>query len=234
MTAQTIQQHLIDLGDAERAAHAQRYFKTGPGEYAEGDVFRGIRMPVLRKLAKDYQRLPLAETTSLLHSPIHEARMLALLILVRQYAKGDASTQKTIYDLYLKNTRWINNWDLVDVTTPHIVGPFLMDRNREPLYRLAQSSSLWERRVAIIATSHFIKHGQFDDTLAIAEILLHDPEDLIHKAVGWMLREVGKRNLDAEEGFLQQHYRTMPRTMLRYAIEKFLEPKRQRYLKGLI
>ena len=137
MNAQTIQQLLIDLGDAEKAVHVQRYFKTGPGEYGEGDVFRGIRMPVLRKLAKEYQRLPLAETTQLLQSSIHEERLLALLILVGKYSKGNASTQKTIYDLYLKNTKWINNWDLVDVTTPHIVGPFLMDRSREPLYRLS-------------------------------------------------------------------------------------------------
>ena len=234
MNARTIQQRLEELGDTEKAAHAQRYFKTGPGQYGEGDVFLGIRVPVLRKLAKEYQALPLAETTQLLQSSIHEERLLALLILVLKYSKGNPSTQKTIYDLYLKHTKWINNWDLVDVTTPHIVGPFLMNRSREPLYRLAQSSSLWERRIAIITTFHFLKHGQFDDTLAIAEILLHDPEDLIHKAVGWMLREVGKRNLDAEEGFLQHHYRAMPRTMLRYAIEKFPEPKRQRYLKGMI
>ena len=232
MTATSIHQHLDALGDPEKAAHAQRFFKTGPGQYGEGDIFVGIRVPVLRRLAKEYQALSLAETTALLHSPIHEARLLALLILVRKYAKGDAATRKTIYDLYLKNTRWINNWDLVDVTTPHIVGKFLMDRSREPLYRLARSSSLWERRIAIITTFEFIRHDQFEDTLAIAETLLHDKEDLIHKAVGWMLREVGKRNLDAEEGFLHQHYRTMPRTMLRYAIEKFPEPKRQAYLKG--
>lgn len=232
MTAQAIQQRLEALGDPEKAAHAQRFFKTGPGQYGEGDVFRGIRVPVLRKVAKEYQTLPLAEVVRLLHSPIHEARFLALVILVRQFARGDASTQKTIYDLYLDNTKWINNWDLVDVTTPHIVGTFLVDRSREPLYRLAHSSSLWERRIAIIATFEFIRHDQFEDTLAIAEILLYDKEDLIHKAVGWMLREVGKRNLNAEEGFLLQHYRTMPRTMLRYAIEKFPEPKRQAYLKG--
>ncbi len=234
MTAQAIQEYLEALGDPEKAAHAQGFFKTGPGQYGEGDVFRGIRVPVLRKLAKEYQALPLAETVQLLHSPIHEDRLLALLILVRVFSKGDASAQKTIYHLYLNNTKWINNWDLVDTSAHKIVGPFLMDRSKAPLYRLARSASLWERRIAIIATFHFLGHHQFEDTLAIAEILLEDEEDLIHKAVGWMLREMGKRNLDAEEGFLQQHYRAMPRTMLRYAIERFPEPRRQRYLKGQI
>ena len=234
MTVRAIQQHLEALGDPEKAAHAQRFFKTGPGQYGEGDVFRGIRVPVLRKLAKDYQHLPLAETVALLQSPFHEDRLLALLILVRAFSKGDDAVKKTIYDLYLKHTRWINNWDLVDASAHKIVGPFLMDRSKAPLYRLARSASLWERRIAIIATFHFIGHHHFEDTLAISEILLGDGEDLIYKAVGWMLREVGKRNLDAEEGFLQQHYRSMPRTMLRYAIERFPEPRRQGYLKGLI
>ena len=234
MTVHDIQQRLEALGDPEKAAHAQRFFKTGPGQYGEGDVFRGIRVPVLRTLAKDYQTLSLDETVTLLHTPIHEDRLLALLILVRAFAKGDPSLKKTIYELYLNNTKWINNWDPVDVTAPHIVGKFLMDRSRKPLRRLACSSSLWERRIAIVTTFEFIRHHQFEDTLAIAEILLRDDEDLIHKAVGWMLREVGKRNLDAEEGFLQQHYQAMPRTMLRYAIEKFPEPRRQRYLKGKI
>lgn len=232
LTVQTIQQRLEALGDAEKAAHAQRFFKTGPGQYGEGDLFRGIRVPVLRKLAKEYRALPLAETIRLLQSSMHEDRLLALLILVYAFTKGDAATRRAIYDQYLSHTAWINNWDLVDSSASQIVGAFLVDRSRAPLYRLARSSSLWERRIAIIATFHFIKHSQFEDTLALAEILLGDSEDLIHKAVGWMLREVGKRHLDAEEGFLNQHYRTMPRTMLRYAIERFPEPKRQGYLKG--
>lgn len=234
MTVRAIQQHLEALGDPEKAAHAQRFFKTGPGQYGEGDIFRGIRVPVLRKLAKEYKTLPLDETLALLQSPFHEDRLVALFILVHAFSKGDDDTKKTIYDLYLKHTKWINNWDLVDASAHKIVGPYLMDRSRAPLYRLARSSSLWERRIAIISTFAFIRHDQFEDALAIAEILLQDDEDLIHKAVGWMLREIGKRNVDAEEGFLLQHYRTMPRTMLRYAIERFPEPRRQGYLKGLI
>lgn len=234
MTVQTIQNRLKAMGDPERAANHQWFFKTGPGEYGEGDIFRGIRMPVLRKLAKEYQALSCAATTHLLQSPIHEERMLALLLLVRRFARGDAGTRRRVYDLYLQHTDFINNWDLVDVSCHHIVGPYLMDRDRTPLRRLARSASLWERRIAIISTLHYIRNDQYDDTLDIAEILLHDEEDLIHKAVGWMLREVGKRNLDAEEGFLRDHYPTMPRTMLRYAIEKFPEPKRQAYLKGTI
>lgn len=189
-------------------------------------------MPVLRKLAHEFQPLPLDEAAALLRSPIHEARLLALLILVRQFARGNLKTRQAIFDLYLENTRRINNWDLVDATAPHIVGKYLLDRSRRPLYRLARSASLWERRIAIMATLEFIRHGHFDDTLAITEVLLRDKEDLIHKAVGWMLREVGKRDREAAEGFLDRHYRTMPRTMLRYAIERFPERKRQAYLKG--
>ncbi len=234
MTVRDIQQRLEALGDPEIAAHSQRFFKTGPGQYGEGDIFRGIRVPALRKLAKQYKALPLDETTALLHSPFHEDRLLALIILTHAFSKGDESLKKTIYDLYLANTKWINNWDLVDSSAHKIVGPFLMDRSRAPLYRLARSASLWERRIAIISTFAFINRDQFEDSLAIAEILLADKEDLIHKAVGWVLREVGKRNFDVEEGFLLQHYRAMPRTMLRYAIEKFPEPRRQRYLKGEI
>lgn len=232
MNAASIQQRLEALGDPERAAAHQWFFKTGPGEYGEGDIFRGIRMPVLRQLAKEYQNLSLDETTQLLQSPIHEDRMLALLICIRRFSKGDEATQQAIYTLYLQHTAFINNWDLVDVSAPHVVGAFLLDRDREPLYRLAQSPSLWERRIAVLSTFRFIKIGQFHDSLGLAEILLHDEEDLIHKAVGWMLREVGKRNPDVEEGFLQAHYPAMPRTMLRYAIEKFPAPKRKRYLNG--
>ena len=234
MTVRAIQKRLETLGDPKKAAHAQRFFKTGPGQYGEGDVFRGIRVPVLRKLAKQYKTLPLNETVTLLQSPFHEDRLLALFILVYAFSKGDAATRQTIYDLYLKYTKWINNWDLVDASAHKIVGPFLMDRSRAPLYQLARSASLWERRIAIISTFAFIRHDQFEDALALAKILLPDKEDLIHKAVGWVLREIGKRNLDAEEGFLLQHYRAMPRTMLRYAIERFPEPRRQGYLKGLI
>lgn len=234
MNARAIQEHLEALGDPERASHSQSFFKTGPGEYGEGDIFRGIRVPVLRRLAKQHRALPLAETVTLLRSPFHEDRLLALILLTQAFSRGDSAVRRTIYDLYLKHTKWINNWDLVDVSAPKIVGPFLMDRSRAPLHRLARSPSLWERRIAIISTFAFIDCGQFEDALAIAEILLDDEEDLIHKAIGWVLREIGKRDLDAEEAFLLRHYRTMPRTMLRYAIERFPEPRRQMYLKGSI
>jgi 3-methyladenine DNA glycosylase AlkD len=212
----------------------QRFFKTGPGEYAEGDVFIGVRAPVIRRLAKAHQALPLRHATTLLHSKIHEERLLALIILMHQFKKGSPDDKARIYNLYVAHTNHINNWDLIDVTAPHIVGAFLHNQPRDPLYEFARSPSLWERRIAIISTLHRIKHRDFGDTLAIAEILLHDTHDLIHKAVGWMLREIGNRDMHTEETFLKKHYRTMPRTMLRYAIEKFPEPKRQRYLKGTI
>ena len=234
MTAQAIQKRLKALGSNEIAATSQRFFKTGPGEYGEGDKFIGIRVPVLRKLTKDYLDLPIKEITILLQSPVHEERLFALLLLVRISSKADEALKKKFYELYLKNTEFINNWDLVDSSAEHIVGAYLKDRRRAPLYRLAKSTDLWERRIAIMATFHFIKHKDFSDTLKIAKILLLDRHDLIHKAVGWMLREIGKRDLSAEEDFLKQHYKNMPRTMLRYAIEKFPEPKRQKYLLGKV
>jgi len=185
-------------------------------------------------LAKWKGELDLGEVEALLKSSVHEERLLALLILIRKYMRGDEAEKKKIYGLYLKSTRWINNWDLVDLSAPNIVGDFLMNRNRKPLYRLAQSSVLWERRVAILATFQFIKSHQFDDTLRIGEILISDQEDLIHKAVGWMLREVGKRDPAAEESFLRAQYRQMPRIMLRYAIERFPAAKRELFMKGRI
>jgi 3-methyladenine DNA glycosylase AlkD len=234
MSVQEIRARLRKLGDKERAKNSQWFFKTGPGEYGEGDRFLGIKVPELRKLAKEYQAIPLTETTQLLQSPIHEERLLALLILVRAFANGDERFKETIYHLYLDNTQYINNWDLVDLSAVYIVGAFLMEKSKKPLYALAKSNSLWERRIAIIATFYFIKDGELTESMKIARMLLSDKEDLIHKAVGWMLREVGKRHLATEERFLKEHYKKMPRTMLRYAIEKFPEPKRQRYLKGKI
>ena len=231
---QEIRARLRKLGTKQRAEVSQRFFKTGPREYGEGDIFLGITVPDIRKLAKEYQDLSPAETIQLLQSTIHEERLLALLLLVRTYARGDGHTKKRIYELYLKNTRHVNNWDLVDASAEHIVGSFLMGKNKKSLYVLAQSSDLWERRIAIMATFHFIKRNEFAETLKIARMLLSDTEDLIHKAVGWMLREVGKRHLQSEERFLKEHYKKMPRTMLRYAIERFPEAKRQRYLKGEI
>lgn len=234
MTADTILARLEQLADPKRAKILQGFFKTGPGQYGEGDVFLGITVPVQRKLAKEYQELPLGEVRRLLKSPIHESRLLALLILVRQYAQGNEAGKQQIYDLYLKSTRSINNWDLVDLSADRIVGSHLAERNKQPLYSLAKSSLLWDRRIAILATFHDIKRGESATTLKIAAMLLGDKEDLIHKAVGWMLREVGKRDQRVEECFLRQHYPRMPRTMLRYAIERFPKPLREGYLKGTI
>jgi 3-methyladenine DNA glycosylase AlkD len=227
-----IQRELLSLANAEDALFLQKYFKTGPGQYGAGDLFRGIRMPALRKLSLAHQGISLEAAHQLLQSPHHEDRLLALLILVLKYAKTDQAGQTAIYRLYLDNTHFINNWDLVDSSAEHIVGAQLKDGSQEPLQQLSESESLWERRIAIIATFHYIKRGSFDATLTIAGRLLTDREDLIHKAVGWMLREVGKRDLQKEEEFLRAHVQQMPRTMLRYAIEKFPEEKRLAYLKG--
>lgn len=234
MTAQLIRTKLQTLANKEKAKILQGFFKTGPGQYGEGDIFLGINVPVLRALCKEHDCIALAEAMLLLKSTIHEERLLALLMLVRAFSKGDEALKKKIYDLYLKNTKYINNWDLVDVTAPNIVGTYLLDKNRKPLYDLAVSSDLWKRRIAIISTFAFIKQHEFDDTLKIAKILLEDDHDLIQKAVGWMLREVGKRSLAAEECYLKKCYKKMPRTMLRYAIERFPETKRKKYLNGEI
>ena len=229
-----IQQTLEELGNPEIAAHSQRFFKTGPGEYGEGDVFRGIRVPVQRKVAKQFKHAEISTVIDLLHSKYHEDRLVALLILVEKYKKKDERQRQEIYDLYLENTDYINNWDLVDSSAHKIVGPHLENRDRSILYKLVKSDSLWERRISMMCTYHFIKKDDYEDTLKLAELLLHDKEDLIHKVVGWMLRELGKRNYDLEDGFLMDHYRDMPRTMLRYAIEKFPEDRRQAYLKGTV
>jgi len=227
-----IRKKLQQLESEERAKVLQRFFKTGPGEYSEGDVFIGVRVPDLRKLVKEYQDITIKEVMQLLKSSIHEERLFALLILVSKYSKGNETVKKKIYELYLQNTKFINSWDLVDGSAQHIVGAFLMDKSKEPIYRLAKSNSLWERRIAILSTFHFIKHDNYSETLKISKILLTDEQDLIHKAVGWMLREIGKRHISTEEIFLKKYYKRMPRTMLRYAIEKFPESKRKKYLRG--
>ena len=218
------------LGNPSRAAAVGRFFKTAPGQYGAGDRFLGISVPVVRKLSASYQDLSLRELAALLKSPWHEERLLALLILVRQYARAEPGRREAIYRLYVSRTRYINNWDLVDCSAEHIVGAHLRSGPRRPLLRLARSKVLWERRIAIIATFHYIKRGDFTDTLRIARLLRDDPHDLIHKAVGWMLREVGKRDRAVEEQFLQLHGKRMPRTMLRYAIERFPPSLRRRYL----
>jgi 3-methyladenine DNA glycosylase AlkD len=234
MATDEISKRLKKLGSKQQAAISRKFFKTGPGDYGEGDIFIGVRVPVLRKLVKDYVDLPVEEINTLLRSPIHEERLLALLLMVRKAAGGNDPLKKSIYKLYLENTRFVNNWDLVDTSAEHIVGAYLSDKSRSVLYRLAESGDLWERRIAIMSTFHFVKRHDFSDTLIISKMLLFDRHDLIHKAVGWMLREIGKRDLRTEEYFLKSYYDKMPRTMLRYAIEKFPESKRQRYLKGEI
>jgi 3-methyladenine DNA glycosylase AlkD len=222
--------------NGEQAKNLQRFFKTGKGEYVEGDVFIGLTMPQQRAIVKKYTNLSFNDLQILLNSKIHEYRMSALIILTKKYSnsKKDSLEKRRIYEFYMKNTKNINNWDLVDVTCPRIVGDFLSIDGTEILKMLAKSENIWERRIAIISTLPLIKKRKFGDTLAIAEMLINDKEDLIHKAVGWMLREIGKKNLNVLELFLKERYKQMPRTMLRYAIEKFPEEKRKMYLKGEI
>ncbi len=227
-----ISRHLQSLADPDVAEHSQRFFKTGRGEYGEGDKFLGIRVPVIRKLLKEYQEISVDETLILLESEYHEERLFAVLMLVRMFSDGDEKKKEHIYEIYLRNTKRVNNWDLVDSSASQIVGAYLDGRNKGILYDLARSESLWERRIAIMATWHFIRKDQFCDTMKIASILMDDKEDLIHKAVGWMLREIGKRNAEIEKDYLKKHLNNMPRTMLRYAIEKFPEPERKAYLSG--
>ena len=226
-----IKEEFKKLSDQERAAHLQKYFKTGKGEYGEGDVFLGLRVPTIRNIAKKFNTLSMDEAEEFLQSPYHEERLFAIFVLIDLFEKAKEEDRKKIYILYLKNTNFINNWDLVDTSAGPIVGAYLFNGDKEPIYILAKSENLWERRIAIMATFYFITQNEFNDTLKIAEMFLKDQEDLIHKAVGWMLREIGKRNLELEESFLKKHYQNMPRTMLRYAIEKFPEEKRKSYLK---
>ena len=225
-----LKRDLSQLSDPERAKNLSRYFKSGKGQYGEGDLFLGIPVPQQRKVAKSYIGLALSDLQVLLNSKYHEHRLTALLILVSKYQKADSSGKKEVYDFYQKNLEQVNNWDLVDSSAPKIVGDYLVNKDRSILYNLAKSNNLWKRRVAILSTSAFIDDNDFEDALKISELLLHDEHDLIHKAVGWMLREIGKRDQGLEEQFLTKHCAQMPRTMLRYAIEKFDEKKRKIYL----
>lgn len=218
--------------DADDAANLQRFFKTGPGQYGEGDRFLGLRVPALRRLARAYRDLPVDDALTLLQSKWHEERLLGLLLLVGHYGRGGPADKQRVYDAYLGHTRHVNSWDLVDASAEHIVGPHVGPERMEILERLARSPDLWERRIAMIATFHWIKKNEFAPALRVATLLVADRHDLIHKAVGWMLREVGKRDRATEERFLREHYRTMPRTALRYAIEHFPERDRRRYLEG--
>lgn len=233
-TLESIRDELQKAANPKIASFLQGYFKTGPGQYGEGDRFRGIKVPVIRKIVRKARNLPMDGVVSLLNSSWHEDRLLALLVWVYQFERADEAGRVKIYQAYLNHQEHINNWDLVDLSAPTIMGGFLYNHNRSILYEMARSHNLWDRRKAVMATSYFIRNNDFEDTLSLAEILLHDSEDLVHKAVGWMLREIGKRNLEAEESFLIKHYKNMPRTMLRYAIEKFPEDRRQDYLKGRV
>ena len=226
-----IKEELQNIQDPEKAKILSKFFKTGKGQYGEGDIFLGIKVPDQRKTAKKYSNITLDDIGQLLKSNIHEFRLTSILILVLKYKKEDFDGKKEIVDFYLGHMKNINNWDLVDSSAPYILGDFLLDKDKSILYRLARSDNLWERRTAILSTFAFIKNNKFEDALNIAQILLFDKHDLIHKAVGWMLREIGKRDERTEEEFLEKHYRKMPRTMLRYSIEKFDKDKRNFYLR---
>jgi len=223
------------LANKEIAKHSLRFFKTSKGEYGYGDVFLGVRTPQIRLIAKKYIDISTADMKMIIKSKYHEERLLGLIILVNKYSKAkDEKVRNQLYKIYVSSFKYVNNWDLVDVTCPHVIGKHLMNKERSILYSWAKSNDLWTKRIAIVSTHWFIRKNDLDDTFKIAEILLNDEHDLIHKAVGWMLREAGKRDLEKEEIFLKKHYKSMPRTMLRYSIEKFPEPKRQKYLKGTI
>jgi 3-methyladenine DNA glycosylase AlkD len=229
-SARDAETKLRQLADPKRAAFVRGYFKCGPGEYGEGDRFFGLSVPQIRQLAREFRDLSFAHVETLLESPWHEARLLSLVILADRYPKADARAKSQIYELYLRRTDRINNWDLVDASAGPIVGAHLLERSRAPLHRLAKSRNLWERRIAIVATQHLISRGQFDDTLRLSVSLFGDAEDLIHKAVGWMLREVGKRDKATLRRFLDNHAGAMPRTTLRYAIERLSPLHRARYM----
>lgn len=233
LTLLDLQRELARASDPQSARDLAVFFKTGKGEYGEGDQFCGITVPVLRKIAKRYLHLRLADVKKLLSSRLHEHRFTALEILVFQFEVGDESAKQKVFDFYLKHARYVNNWDLVDTSAPYIVGEHLATRPRKILYRLAKSSNVWERRIAIVATAAFIKRRDFEDTFGIAAVLLKDKHDLIHKAVGWMLREAGKQSEPAMLNFLAENYAGMPRTALRYAIERLPEIQRKGILKGV-
>lgn len=234
-TVSHVKKDLRSFANPEKVHIYQNFFKTGKGEYGEGDKFLGITMPNIRTVARKYHEIEFDHLKKLLQSPFHEDRMCAIVMLTLQFEKGNKTKKKKIYTYYLSNIKKsLNNWDFVDVSAPKIVGEYLLDKDRKVLYKLAQSKNLWEKRVSIIATARFIRESDFTDTISFSEILLHDKHDLIHKAVGWMLREVGKEDIKILEKFLKKYYKEMPRTMLRYAIEKFPEKRRKAYLKGQV
>lgn len=234
LTAAAVKQALAAVSSPERAHTSAWFFKTGPGEYGEGDTFIGVRVPQQRAVAKQFSALPLEHIEMLLDSAVHEHRLTALHILNLQFEEarkaGDSAMVRAVYNLYIRKRDRVNNWDLVDSSAHKIVGPYLCSRSRKPLYTLARARSLWDRRIAIIATMHFLTHDDFADTIALSKLLLHDSEDLMHKAVGWTLREMGKRDIVPLRTFLDEHAHEMPRTMLRYAIEKLSVRERKHYM----
>lgn len=234
MSLSILRQEIKSTSNPEKAKFLQRFFKTGKGEYAEGDIFLGIVVPVQRQIAKKYTELSFDDLEKLITSKYHEERLIALLIVVERFKKASEDEKEKIIKFYLNNRKGINNWDLVDLSAPKILGEYLFDRDKKILFKFAKSNDLWEKRIAVLSTYTFIKSNDFEDALKIYEILVYDKHDLIHKAVGWMLRELGKIDLKTEEKFLKKYYKTMPRTLLRYAIEKFPEKKRKAYLKGMI
>lgn len=234
MTFEDAYSDLLTLADPKKSRHYMGYFKSGPGEYSEEDQFLGISVPDQRKVARKYKDMPLSEVQKFIQHEIHECRLTAVLLLVYRIESSDYEVLEEVVDFYLRNLEYVNNWDIVDSSCRHILGPFLENKERDLLYDLARSEDLWKKRISIVTCYHFIRDHDFGDTLAIADILLNDEHDLIQKAVGWMLREVGNRDQETEELFLQEddRYRNMPRTMLRYAIEKFDKPLRKQYLSG--
>lgn len=239
LSAARAQKRLRQFALKEYKEVALWFFKTGPGGYSQHDQFIGVKVPKTRLVSREYKDLPIAEIQKILKSKIHEDRLLALIILVNRMKKADEKDQATIANFYFKNLKYVNNWDLVDTSAEHILGPYLRGRfsssqQKSFLKKLALSKNIWFRRVSIMTTFHFIRNYEFENTLYIAEILLKDNHDLIHKAVGWMIREVGNRDLERATSFLQGRYDQMPRTMLRYAIEKFPETRRKAYLLGKI
>ncbi|MCL1942073.1 MAG: DNA alkylation repair protein [Candidatus Azobacteroides sp.] len=231
MIASDVKIQLINIADEKKVSILQRFFKTGKGEYGEGDKFLGILVPLIRVVAKQNKEIGMTEIISLLKDPWHECRLCALLILTEKFKKAEETLRRQIYEVYLNHTTYINNWDLVDLSCRDIVGEYLIDKDRSPLYQLSGSKNLWEQRIAIVSTFAFIRRNDLNDTFLLSEKLLEHKHDLIHKAVGWMLREAGKKDEDRLTQFLQKHYTRMPRTMLRYAIEKFPEEKRAFFMK---
>ncbi len=231
-TAKDVIREIRSIADPRKAQTLSRFFKTGKGEYGEGDLFLGIQVPPIRKLSKIFIGLPLSEVQKIVVSPYHEERLTGFFILCETFQKSLEADRKKIHSFYLKNLKYVNNWDIVDLTSRELIGDYLMDKDRKLLSKLAGSKNLWERRIAIVATYAFIRNKEYKETLLISEILLKDKEDLIHKAVGWMLREVGNRDLKTETSFLDKHASVMPRTMLRYAIEKFPDKLRLKYMRA--